>query len=134
MKIPKRNKGASQTVKSLERQIHNPFCRLAFQGAGNVDGKDMFIVGSHSLWSEDRVFSELVPYLRNKLAKQKHLSRINKWLVEFQQIKSKYICTPNPMSVHHPEWKYYLGPRYNHLKSLLLKSRNSIQPSVYDSL
>jgi hypothetical protein len=121
-------------VRSLEEQINFQGRKLRFQSAGRAGDKDMFIVGTHEVWDENRVRAELIPYLRGILAAQKWKERVSKWLTEFQRLKAKYVCNDYPMSVHDPRWKNAIGPRYNKLQILLLKSRDNVPPAAYETL
>lgn len=131
----KRKWGAWGIVKDLEDQIRSLGENriLSFRGAGQINGSNVFMVG-FDIWYENRVMKELVPFLRTKLAGMKRKWRVSKWLREFQQLKSKYVCTTYPISVHNPDWKNFIGPRYHKLKLLLLKSRNNVPLAVYETL
>jgi hypothetical protein len=127
--------GAWGQVRNLEDQLCRFMggYRLRFQGAGQIDGKDVFIVG-YEVWNEQKVINEFIPYLRNKLAKFLRELRVWRWAQEFHGIKRKYVCCTNCISVHDPLWKFQMGPRYEKLRLLLLKSRNRMPERIYERL
>lgn len=126
MKNLKHNSNVWAQVRNLEQQLRPtfPFSRLKFESAGkDKDDDNVFMVG-YELWKESRVFNELIPYLRTLLAKQKRRFHIDRWRCEYARIQAQYVTTPTPMSVHDPVWKFQIGPRYNHLRTLVAKSAN----------